>query len=325
MKRASVVISTYNRRDALVATLRKLARQTVSARDYEVVVVDDGSSDGTSEVVGRLSTPYELIALRSESNRGISAGRNLGIRNARGRDIVLLSDDLLVPEGFIQVHVELLAEHPGAWVVGGFRQLDSLTDTPFGRYLDLLEQDFDRQRRVERVGTQLWRLEWPTARNLSMPRADLERLGLFDERFRNACEDQDLAQRAAAAGIRFLYTDRIDCLHNDQHADLRRYCRLQQRGAVDTVRLCRKYPAVHGEAPIARENGPLARRDPPSVAAKKAVKLMLARPIPTGLIERLVAVMERARAPDRLLFRLYRALIGLYIFRGWRQGLAAPP
>jgi GT2 family glycosyltransferase len=321
-KLASVVISTCNRREALLVTLEALADQTVASDRYEVVVVDDGSTDGTSEALAGLELPYELLTMRFERNRGVSAGRNLGIRSARGRCLILLSDDLVVPDDFIAVHVELLRRHARSWVVGGFRQLGSLTLTPFGRYLDRLERAFDQARMGEQLEPHLWTMKWPTARNLSIPRSDLYRVGLFDERFRTTCEDQDLAHRAAEAGIRFLYSDAIECVHNDQAADLRRYCVFQERGAADTVLLCRKYPEIHGGAPIARENGPLSRYDRPGLAAKKVAKTALSHPRATRLIERMVARLEAVGAPDRLLSRIYRLLIGLHIFRGWRQALS---
>lgn len=321
-KLASIVISTHNRRDALPATLEALGSQTVAQDRYEVVVVDDGSEDGTSELLSGIATPFELKRLRLESNRGVSAGRNLGIANATGRYLILLSDDLLVPENFIAVHVETLRQHPSSWVVGGFRQLESLTETPFGRFLDGLEASFDRGRRVEQIGPHLWRLEWPTARNLSLPRADLDRMGLFDERFTTTCEDQDLAERAKREGIQFLYTDRIACLHNDQAATLARYCSFQRRGAIDTVRLCRKYPDVHGASPLVRENGPIGLQDGVRLTVKKLVKGVLSRPMCLRTLGRSITVAERLGVPDPLLFSAYRRLIGLNIMRGWREGLA---
>ena len=200
----------------------------------------------------------------------MSAGRNSGIRLARGRNLIFVSDDVLTPPDFVRRHVEMLERMPGYWVVGAFRQRDSLTDTPFGRYLDELEREFERARTSHQIAPGLWEMTWPTARNLSLPRADIERIGLFDERFRTTCEDQDLAERARRIGIRFVYAAEIDCVHNDQTADLARYCNFQERGARDTVALCDKSPELHGGAEIIRVNGPISRTDGVRACAEEA-------------------------------------------------------
>ena len=239
--------------------------------------------------------------------------------------MILLSDDLIVGRNFITTHVRTLERFDNAWIVGGFRQLEDLQATPFGRYLSVLERHFEQARMASQIEDSIWEMHIPTARNLSLRRADLDRTGLFDEQFRVTCENQDLAQRARGLGIRFLYAGEIKCVHNDHAADLRRYCRFQQQGAIDGVRLYRKYPDLHGGAPIVELNGPISRNDRPPVMAKKLVKLALARPTAITVLERVVRIAESASVGDRVLFRAYAGLIGIRIFRGWRAGLREPP
>ena len=124
----SVVISTYNRAKALPATLDALGAQDMPADDYEVMVVDDGSTDATADVLAASSPAYTLLTYRLPSNRGVSAGRNVALRNAQGRFVIMISDDLIVPRDFLTTHVATLNRFPRAWVVGGFSQLDSLVD-----------------------------------------------------------------------------------------------------------------------------------------------------------------------------------------------------
>lgn len=318
---ASVIISTYNRCDALEQTLTALAKQDAPHGQYEVLVIDDGSTDGTPELLSRVRVPYALRSQRLPVNRGISAGRNVGMLAARGRFLILLSDDLLVSENFVSAHARTLERFPDAWVVGGFSQLKDLTATPFGRYLDALERGFGSARTAAEIAPNVFEMHGPTARNVSLPHADLDRVGLFDERFRVTCEDQDLAQRAAELGIRFLYNADIHCVHNDNAADLHRYCRFQERGAIDTVRLCRKYPEIHGGAAIAAVNGPMRRTDGPTLLTKKLVKSLLSASWATVALERMIGLAEAAGSPDRALFPAYQAMIGLHTFRGWRTGL----
>jgi hypothetical protein len=154
-----------------------------------------------------------------------------------------------------------------------------------------------------------------------MPRTDLDRTGLFDEQFRVTCEDQDLCQRATAIGVRFVLNPGIACVHNDASAEVSRYCNFQRNGAADTVRLVRKYPELHGDAKLVGVNGPAARTDPPRLLAAKLIKRLGSANPALDAGTALVRVLERAGASDRVLFWAYRKLIGLYTFRGWREGL----
>ncbi|MDD1679226.1 MAG: glycosyltransferase, partial [Methanomicrobiales archaeon] len=95
----SVVIATYNRAALLGETIESVLKQRF--RDFEIIVVDDGSTDGTQEV---LKTYGDKIRCFHQENRGPSAARNLGIRQARGRWIAIQdSDDLCAPD-----HLEVL-------------------------------------------------------------------------------------------------------------------------------------------------------------------------------------------------------------------------
>jgi len=317
---ASVVISTHNRSAALQATLRALSHQDVSPDRYEVIVVDDGSTDGTTAALAQTRCVQRLKMIRFERNRGVSAGRNAGIRAAEGEWLILLSDDMLVTPEFVRLHVATQSAYPGTWVGGTFEQLPGLRSTPFGRYLDRLERAFDAARRGAPRADGLVELLAPSARCLSLPRADLDRIGLFDERFWVTCEDQDLCQRAAAIGVRFVLNPAIACVHNDASAEVSRYCRFQRNGAADTVRLVRKYPELHSGAELVAVNGPATRTDPPRLLAAKLVKRLGSTDAGLRAATAAVKALERSGG-DRALHWCYRKLIALYMYRGWREGL----
>ena len=105
---ASIVISTYNRAAALPSTLDALRRQDLPATEFEVLVIDDGSTDTTRPCCAPVSVPFAVRTYRLPSNRGVSAARNVGLRNASGQYLIMMSDDLLVPEEFIRAHVATL-------------------------------------------------------------------------------------------------------------------------------------------------------------------------------------------------------------------------
>src|SRR2546430_900621 len=99
----SVVIPTYNRKENLLRTLDALARQTLPADRFEVVVVSDGSTDGSAEAVHARAHGYRLRYLE-QANGGPSVARNHGARAACGDLIVYLDDDIEPAPGCLEVH-----------------------------------------------------------------------------------------------------------------------------------------------------------------------------------------------------------------------------
>lgn len=318
----SVIITTYNRLDALKLTLDAFCRQTIDASLYEIIVVDDGSNDNTFDFVSRLVMPCRFICLRQDINSGISAARNKAISHAAGFYLVLVSDDLIVPQQFLTTHLDTLTRFPGCWVVGGITQLTSITNTPFGRYLDFLEKYWEQSRKIRLIEPYIYELSWPTARNLSLPRAEFLRFGGFDEQFKMSCEDQDLAEKTRSSGIRFLYNSNITCLHNDQVGDLSRYCRAQVPRMRDTVLFCIKWGGFHLKSPVAILNGPITLSDSPLMIARKIIKVTLSTSILTAFIHRITSFCEMIRLPDFALWKFYNILVGIYMYRGWQDGLA---
>jgi AraC-like DNA-binding protein len=111
----------------------------------------------------------------------------------------------------------------------------------------------------------------------------------------------------------------IRCLHNDNRLTLRAYCEREQRSAQTVPYLVRRHPAQFAGSTYVRENRPVRRGDPPRLVAKKLAKRTLAAGAVLDVLYRLIALLERAGLPERLLRRLYRALLGLNLFRGFRR------
>ncbi len=101
----SVVIPTYNRKDSLLITLNGLTQQTFPAEDFEVIVISDGSTDGTDELLASYAktSPYTLRAI-TQSNAGPSRARNRGIQEAHFDVVVFIDDDVEPSPGFLAVH-----------------------------------------------------------------------------------------------------------------------------------------------------------------------------------------------------------------------------
>src|SRR6266478_6433177 len=97
---ATVVIPTYNRLPILRKCLAALQAQTAPATDYEILVIDDGSSDGTEAYLAEMAEAGTLRYVRQE-NRGIAVTRNVGVREARGQLIIFVDSDIVVTPGFV--------------------------------------------------------------------------------------------------------------------------------------------------------------------------------------------------------------------------------
>jgi glycosyltransferase involved in cell wall biosynthesis len=103
---ASVIIPTYNRADKLRSCLQALCCQTYPAADFEVVVVVDGSTDETLEMLASLETPFTLRVI-SQPNAGQPSALNRGLVESIGRISIFLDDDILVSPQFVAEHVRL--------------------------------------------------------------------------------------------------------------------------------------------------------------------------------------------------------------------------
>ena len=109
----SVVIPTYNRKPILEKCLKALEKQQLNddkISDYEVVLVDDGSTDGTLEWLQENKQNFPHVCSFSQDHLGPAAARNLGVNKAKGDIIIFIDSDLVVTETFLQYHANALVK-----------------------------------------------------------------------------------------------------------------------------------------------------------------------------------------------------------------------
>ena len=116
--KASIIIPTRNRRKVLERTLKYLFLQDYPQDQYEIIVIDDGSTDGTHKMVKAQESPCRLVCLRHEERKGPAVARNRGIREARGEVVIFIDDDIFCPPQFIREHVKY-HEKEGNLIVDG--------------------------------------------------------------------------------------------------------------------------------------------------------------------------------------------------------------
>jgi glycosyltransferase involved in cell wall biosynthesis len=202
----TIVIPTYNRKDILRKTLEAYRSQSAQQEILEVLVVDDGSTDGTESVVVQSAegSPIAIRYLRQE-NRGQASARNHGIREARG-EIVLFGDDDTIPaRNLASEHIAWHRKYPEACVgvLGHVSWSPGVHPTPFMKWLGLAGPLFDYRGLCR--GAQV---DFPRfySNNVSLKTEFLRQNGTFDEDFRTyGYEDFELAYRLTKRGLRLLY------------------------------------------------------------------------------------------------------------------------
>jgi GT2 family glycosyltransferase len=239
----SVLVCTYQRKETLARCLASFERQSALGR-YELVVVNDGSRDGTREWLDAWRPRVPARVLHQE-NGGLAAARNAGLAVARGRFVLLVNDDTLADPELVATHLAAHAEHArtgaaGIAVLGTFEQPPAALDNALMRVLedDTLVFCYSQ---LKPGALHDWNAFWTC--NVSVATADVRAVGGFDESFRRyGCEDTDLAWRLhEERGLRVLYEPRARARH-EHVLDLDALARRNRSVGRAWTRMFRKHP-----------------------------------------------------------------------------------
>lgn len=238
MPELSVVVPTYNRLETLAHVIPTLVAQDVPASEFEVLVCDSNSTDGTAEYLANVRLEHENVRHLPGAYTGRAMARNAGIDAARG-EVVLFNDaDILAAPDLLRQHLRHHRERRGIAVVGLEVQVKDLDDYAYKRDHPAARGSLHKPTRK----TLPW-LYFLTG-NASVRRDDLMRVGRFDESFTGyGHEDLELGYRLERAGISIRYEPNAvnyhcqDIPHDDQVEKMKLAGR-------STVRFYRKHPHV---------------------------------------------------------------------------------
>lgn len=191
----SVVIPTYNRKPILEKCLRALEVQKLSdAHSYEVVLVDDGSTDGTLEWLETHKDEFPHVKSFEQDHQGPSAARNLGVEKANGDTIIFIDSDLVVLESFLQSHADALMQ--------GQKELGHDKFFTYGAVINTA--NFSNPTAEPYKITDFSAAFFATG-NVAIAKHWLEKAGLFDTSFQlYGWEDLELGVRLKKLGLKLI-------------------------------------------------------------------------------------------------------------------------
>jgi len=265
----SVIVATYNRAALLRDCLESLARQTLPSDEFEVVVVVDGSTDATRQMLRGLTVPYRLVVV-SQSNRGQPAAANTGIGVATGSYCLFVDDDIQATPELLRAHLVAQRERPGLVGIGAMPIVVAVESDWFARrYADNWNAHYARLDHDRRPA-------WNDAYggNLSVPRADLIELNGFATDL-SAAYDIELAYRLVLKGLALTYVPGAVAHQRETKNGAGLAAALEREGAA-AVQLCRRHPAAAAQL--------LSGLEHPSARAGRLRRLLLNLDVPARVV-----------------------------------------
>lgn len=311
----SVIIPTYNREAFLRETLQSLAGQVWSGEPFEVIVVDDGSSDGTVAIRDEVF-PFALHYIY-QANQGDAAARNTGARQSEADLLVFLDDDVLVMPDYLR---HLIAAHDEATnrIVVGTEHLWLDSSNPLNDGRQLAAAD-NQPATVDLPFAEV------CSNNMSLRRDAYFAVGMMrDLGFAGSSMwcDVDFTYRAYQQGFEFLRSTRALCWHRDHvYRSLDSHIRRMREVAYRAVVLFQRYPELAAHVPMFEDKLPVAcGRDRPALIARKLARPLTSSGVFLRFLERLVSLAGKYRRLAGARRVLLRWLIGGHIYQGYRAG-----
>ncbi len=208
---ASVIIPSFNGKDKVIGLLESIEKQTFS--DVEVLVVIDGSTDGTAEKIRSITWKLPIRLIEQE-NTGRAGARNAGAHAAKTELLIFFDDDLILDAACIEQHVLAIDLSVKRIVMGQVVEPSRASDNEIKKYKDYLNQSWAKVLAPYKQKNFAGSLTVLSAQNISITKSLFNELGGFDSTLKDI-EDYDLALRAREKNIPVFYLDTAIALHVD--------------------------------------------------------------------------------------------------------------
>lgn len=213
----SVIVPTYNRSHDLINSLNHIVRQAISKDSYEILIIDDGSTDDTEEKVAEFQRQHSDYDIKYfyQKNSGPAKARNLGIKESKGEIIFFTDDDCTVPPNWMETLLDGYRRHPdvvgvGGWHIPPYGELEKSATSRYIHYVSFYSNLFNQSLIFSEILTNdpimiFGTFAYNTA-NVCYKKEVLQKVGGFNEDFYwPGSEDNDLGFRVALAGFLILY------------------------------------------------------------------------------------------------------------------------
>lgn len=238
----SVIIPTYNRSNVLKMCLENLNDQTFDLDKFEVIVIDDGSTDDTEKVVTNFPNKYRLVYIK-QNNSGPGAARNKGIQIAKGKLVLIINDDALLDKENLKVHFETHHKLAGSKlaVIGKFDYAKEFLNQPFVWLAQNSNLVFSYNVLQEH---QIYNYRFFWTCNISIPTEAIRQAGYFDENFAEPMmEDTELGYRLQQIGYGVYYEPKAIATHY-HWIDLQGFIKRQEMSGRNVIKFIAKYPPM---------------------------------------------------------------------------------
>ena len=236
--KASIIIATYNRAEILKNCLVALEKQNF--KDFEVIVVDDGGSDNTREVISGFKQLSIKYIYQEHSQQGVA--RNKGIKIAKGGYIFFIGDDIIPKENWLEEHIKTLENNLNCGVLGLTLWHHQLKVNDFMNYLAPNGPQFNYGN-IKNPKDCGWDFFWTS--NISLPARFLKKEN-FDESFRGwGYEDLELGYRLEKIGLKIIFNKEAIAYHNHSYEDPEAFLMKQEDAAKNVVYMVKKHPELN--------------------------------------------------------------------------------
>jgi len=245
----SIVIANWNTRELIQQCIESLIEYPPANTEFEIIVVDNGSDDGSRQYLESLGS--KIILIRNDTNRGYAAAANQGMKSARGKFVLLLGSDTIMHEGTLAECINYLKDNkncgavsckllnPDGSVQNNLKKFPRLRNAFFAylsfdklnRDYDMAEFKYDKSIVAEQIATTFF-----------MTRRDLlKEAGYFDEAYRILYNDVDLCHKISDLGYDLCFLHTCSITHYGSHSTKNADFALRKKMYGDIYRYYKNY------------------------------------------------------------------------------------